>query len=279
MESLEESKEQLFDKNKSILKYDIFRNPIGQTGNCYHFISSLKKILKHGLIELWEGQRSLDIERAKTMAEYFHSEYLKHKTIKLRGSILLCKKDDLLFSNIFYLIDGQHRYYALKSLLESNLIPDIEIRIDIIVVKDEDEIRQEFININKSVPVPIHYLTPNDIVNLCFNNLRNKFPKAFSEGKCNRPAINSDQFKDAFLEDDSQLLNKLKVDDADKLYKIVMKLNDHYKKMGVEKLQEMLGRKNKAERQTIANCYEKCKKGDYLFLGLFKGTGWTTDLK
>jgi hypothetical protein len=276
--------EQEIDPIVSLLKYEVFNNPIGHVGNCYYFISSLKKILKYGLIELWEGQRSLDMKRANEMAQYFYDEYIKNKCIKLRGSILLCKKDDLLFSNTFYLIDGQHRYFALRHLLTHNFIPDIDIRVDIIIVNNEDEIRHEFVNINKSVPVPVHYLTPNDIVNLCYSKLARDFPRAFVVGNCKRPSINADEFKDVFLKSDNpakkeeNILIKFKIDNADKLCNLILQLNKYYQNLGLEKLQDIIGRKNKSERQIVANCYEKCKKGDYLFLGLFKNTNWVTDL-
>lgn len=251
--------------------------PIGKINNCFFYICSLKKLIEKENIQLWEGQRSLDNERVTLISETFLNEYKKTGTISLRGSLIFCKKNDLIFSEKLYLIDGQHRFYSLKYLIENNKIPDIKIRLDIILVKDENEIRKEFVNINKSVPVPVHYLTPNDIVTLCFNQLSKDFSKAFSQGNCKRPTINSDSFKDALI-NKSNFLNKLEINNSDELYNAIIKLNNYYKKLGSEKLQDIIARKNKNERRIVSNCFEKCLDGDHLFLGLFKEPNWTVDL-
>lgn len=176
-----------------------------------------------------------------------------------------------------YLIDGQHRYHSLLLLFKKGLVKDLEILIELVIVQFDKDIRNEFININKSVPVPNHYLNPNDIVTGCCQLLMKKFPKAFSSGKPRRPTINIDSFKDCLL-DKSQLLAKLEITDSEQLYDAVMNLNNHYSSLGKLELQNKIARNNQNERRIVSNCFDKCRKGDYLFLGLFKDTNWAIDL-
>lgn len=254
------------------LRYDVFNFPIGESGNQYFFLSSLRKVLESKLVEEWEGQRSLDKKRVIELTNWLVRDYNKNKSINLRGSILLCKKES---EEKYYIVDGQHRFRSLEKFLQIHK-KDITIRIDVIIVKDNNEIRDEFININKSVPVPFHYLSPNDIINLCCERLRNEFPKSLTSTPSRRPSINIDFFKDTILNE--KIIEKHGIQNGDNLYDKLMELNEYYKNLGNEKLQELIGRKNKKLRETVSNGYKKCLGGDYLFLGLFDGTNWVVDI-
>jgi len=60
--------------SKPLLKYEVFGNPIGSIGNCYYFISSLRKLLKSNCLKTWENQRSLDKERVNILSNHFLEE-------------------------------------------------------------------------------------------------------------------------------------------------------------------------------------------------------------
>ena len=74
------------------------------------------------------------------------------------------------------------------------------------------------------------------------------------------------------------MLEKEKISSASELTEHVLKLNDNYKEMGVEKLCNQIARKNKANRTVIENNFPKCVRGDYLFFGLFQNQDWMNDL-
>ena len=261
---------------------EVFGNPTGNIGDCYYFISSLRKMMAFKGISLWDGQRSLDKSRVEEIKNCLMVEYRNSGQIKLRGAIILCHPKQDLFGgknrdDLYYIIDGQHRLSSLYSLISgSDVNFDIKIRVDIIMVSDQNQIRNEFVNINKSVPVPEHYLIPSDIINGCCHIITQRFPKSLSNGKCKRPSINIDKFKDALLQND--IINKFEVTTGAELFNIIIKLNDYYKNTGIEKMQDYLARRNKAERGIVFRCFKKCEIGDYLFLGLFKDVNWVIDL-
>jgi hypothetical protein len=269
----------MYKKSNNIIDYSTFGPPTGNIGPCQYFTSSLFKVMNNVEIITWDKQRSLDQDRVNEMGKFFREEYIKFGYIRLRGTIILCKKIDLMFpDNKYYLIDGQHRYHSLFRLLQNELIPDIKIRFDILLVKSDEEIRDEFVNINKSVPVPMHYLTPCDIINLCCDRLKSEFPYAFKQGKCNRPSIDIDKFKDTLMSKEYNIIENFGIATADELYKIICRLNDHYKSLGLEQMQTLIGRKNKNEHKFIKNNFHKCERGEFLCYGLFKDTNWATDI-
>jgi hypothetical protein len=265
--------------SNSLIDYNIFGKPTGNMGMCQYFTSSLYQVVSNTNIVPWELQRSLDQNRVNEIGNYFLEEYRKYGHVRLRGTIILCKKIELMGpNNTYYLIDGQHRYYSLAKLVQEKLIPDIHVRFDILLVRSEEEIREEFNNINKSVPVPVHYLTPCDIINLCCERLKREYPYAFKQGKCNRPSIDIDKFKDTLMNDDYKIIENFGIGCSDELYEVLIKLNTYYNSLGLEAMQDLIGRKNKRERDFVKNNYHKCVRGEFLCFGLFKTTDWATDI-
>jgi len=179
----------------------------------------------------------------------------------------------------YHLIDGQHRFHALGSLVRANRLPDFNIKVDIIMVKDLGEIREHFKNINLAVPVPQHCLTPSDIVNLCVSILQKKFVKAFSEpGKSSqrRPCINIDKFKDELIA--REVIEKCMMPNGKALAMAIIDINAYFQSDGVKALQDRIGRRNKGERGIIKRCYDKCLTNDFMFIGIFKNFEWIDEL-
>jgi len=102
------------------------------------------------------GNQRLNETQVKELVMFQKEKFLKCGQFIFRGSILLCKDPS---EKIFWLIDGQHTFEVVKSLLTENDIQDFNIRVDIINVATNDEIKEEFQDINKSIPVPPHYFT------------------------------------------------------------------------------------------------------------------------
>lgn len=254
------------------VRSDIFGLPMDTIDNCHYFVVSLKKLSDFhdtNNVVVWDHQRSLDNTRARTIAQAFDAEYKNSGKINLRGSILLCKKpSDLLFPNdIYYIIDGQHRFFALKHLV--NRIPNFRIRVDILYLNSEAEIEKEFRNINKSVPVPLNILEPNDVVNTCFVELQKIYKKGFKNGKCNRPCINIDDFKDEILK--NNIIEEFNIKSGSELSKLIRSVNHLFGQYSNEDLFMLYDVKNnQKDKDFILRNIAKCKSGDYLFMGLYK---------
>jgi hypothetical protein len=68
------------------------------------------------------------------------------------------------------------------------------------------------------------------------------------------------------------------------LFDMLIKLNKQYEAMGVDALQNIIGRNNQTLRKTVANSFVKCQIGDFackdfMFIGLFQQPNWITDLE
>ena len=224
--------------------------------------------------KIWDGQRSLNGERVKELMVYQENKFKTDGYFCFRGALLLCKN---LSTNDMWLIDGQHRYVAMKGLIDKGRYPVFDIRIDVLDVKSASEILKEFQDVNRSIPVPINVLKPNDIVNIATKLLEKKFPKAFSKEKTSRPRINIDAFKSALI--DENIVETFKINEH-QLYDSICKLHTDYLIQSKDSLVTRLAHNNKAEQQTIKNLLAKCFTGDFLCIGLFKQGNpmWVNDL-
>lgn len=263
--------------NLNHIRTEIFGLPMDIIGLCGYFIVPLKNFCDFydtNNIKVWEHQRSLDNDRAMELSNSLSDEYKRSGDIKLRGAILLCKKHDLLFNDdVYYIIDGQHRFFAMKRIV--SLVPGLKIRVDIILVDSNDQIKREFHNINKSVPVPFHYLQPSDIINTCYSELQTKFKKSFRSGTCRRPHINIDKFKDIILREEIiKIFNIKNGGELTKLFMLLHYLYDFYQRQeentGYRQLFKMCGAKINQDKDVVLNNIPKCKSGKYLYIGLCK---------
>ena len=58
-----------------------------------------------------------------------------------------------MLENKYYLIDGQHRFRALKKLYEE-YAHDIEIFIEIVQIKNSAELKENYFILNKNTQLP-----------------------------------------------------------------------------------------------------------------------------
>ena len=134
-------------------------------------------------------QRFLKTEHVNNIYEYFVDCINKHKEPILMGVIVICtnKKDD---TN--WLIDGNHRYHAIKKLYE-NYGYNMKCVCNTIEVFNKEEMEDLFNKINKSIGVPevptgVSLGLPNKII----KQLKIMYPlliKSGNSGRVNRPHI------------------------------------------------------------------------------------------
>ena len=145
-------------------------------------INRLTGFLNIGNIIIENVNDLISIINEKKEIEYVN--YHPHFTL------LGYKKDELIGNNFLNIVhiddvellnDAIEKGFKLgdvtqKIRLKRKIGDFIWIELKGKLIKDDNEIRNEFININKSIPVPIHYLSPNDLVTLCYDQLSKEFP-------------------------------------------------------------------------------------------------------
>jgi len=239
-------------------------------GNQTSYVISSEKLDSMSIL-IWDGQRSLDGTRIKDLVDFQKETYKLNKYFSFRGSLLICRAP----SKILWLIDGQHRFVAMKALIDNEEYPPFDIRVDILDVSSDAEIRKEFQDINKSVPVPLNFLEPNEVINVAVRMLGKKFPKAFADNKTKRPIINVNDFKSHLIQE--KIVSNYKLNEH-QLYDAICKFNDDLAKKPEAEIISLIARNNKAEQLTVKNCRAKCATGEYLYIGMFKDTSWINTL-
>jgi hypothetical protein len=242
---------------------------------CYHKVIKIKiKDLFTASFANWQYNRPADISRCEDIARY---TYISKQTI---DNIILY----VSFNNktrTFDILDGNHRYNALRILKEHNSKPldlitpsefgnnnDAEwlynsyILLNIRINATEGELIELFKNLNKTIPVPDLYIRDinkdkKDIIENIVNKWNVKYKSHFSsKDKPNKPNVNRDRFIDfldkvyekyQIMEENKYVLEQ-KLDQLNT--KILYELNDLPKK-----------------KQLSYKIYEKCNEtGCYLFI-------------
>ncbi|MEM3858623.1 MAG: DUF262 domain-containing protein [Candidatus Micrarchaeaceae archaeon] len=148
--------------------------------------------------------------------------FLINDTNKIIGTFTVCK-----FNGKYHLIDGQHRYKAVKKYME-NIGSAFEVNVLYCNVNSEKEIWNTFQNLNKCEPMPSHNIDNNidkyrEYKLLLINN---NFPiKNVILGKINRdtrPVLSTDQFVEA-------IYKRFEFVSTEKFKDFILKLNDEIK--------------------------------------------------
>ena len=95
-----------------------------------------------------ECQRIIDHVNLESIIHFQEEMFLKYKTYKFIGAIIFC-----LFNGKKYLVDGQHRYHAMKSLYEK-YHHDYECYVEYIHVSSMKQLKEVYEIINKNTPLP-----------------------------------------------------------------------------------------------------------------------------
>ena len=250
------------------------------------FLVNVQKLLhlqKIGSLKFYDKQRIINDRRVQEIISFQNMQIRKYGEPKIRGTIVFCQlsPDLITFDPIkkrpWFIIDGQHRLKALFQMVSNKIIDDAQILIELVEVNNKEEMFKEFQEINFSVPVPLHYLSPNELIDRGTNLLISKYCNAFSE-KGIRPKISIDNFKNTLI--DQNIIQTHNIKTPEDLVDIIEKINSYYGKIDKEKMCDLVGKNNKKERSTVEHCYCKCKEDPtkYLFIGIFKHNDWIIDI-
>lgn len=226
-------------------------------------------------IKNWRYNRPADNSRIPLIMNYIK----KHQRVE--GIIYLAEKDDILFC-----YDGIHRFLAIDSLVKeyqeyhdilgSSGILDIEIILDIMPFDDE-MIKERFININSSLPVPSIYTEKDQtigklqIIQVMWKYIEKQhFMFVMSSRKTNVPNINSSEFTDKFsvILDHTDLPEKNKTCVYDKDYwKTLFCQFNTFMKSRIIKTRYSKHDKLYSTLKMSKHQQEKCKKYDFYCFG------------
>ena len=154
-------------------------------------------------------QRDLNIDNVEQIIHFQKKYFLERSSFLFIGDLQVAIDID---TNILYLIDGQHRYSAIKQLCE--IMPDYFISINFIKISSINSIyptlEDAFILLNKYTPIPRYILDCMETNNLHyreiidnFKHFVKKYYKSYlSNAKAPRcPNISLDRMCDKIMDD------------------------------------------------------------------------------
>lgn len=238
-------------------------------GKCDYKYINMLTLLKNR-VQIWQYQRTVNLDRTKELIQNLKDNFIKYNEFCIRHPIIICK-----YKNNDYIIDGQHRYYALYNLMSENFITDTNIFVLYINCTSESDIWFEFNNINNIVPVPKCYIQPSDVIDTVMNNLSIKYKNLKKSTKnIIRPNANIDRIKDCCI--NNNILDKLNIKSADELSHLFEKLQNFYSTKPISYFANMF--KLSTNNTTLNNIYNKLHSNINLldgrklshFIGIFK---------
>ncbi len=195
----------------------------------YKYIITINELLDSDIIRP-DIQRLIDYNRVEKIINYQKEYYNINKNFILIGDIVLAEVDKQ-----FYVVDGMHRLEALKELVK--IMPDYRISLVIIKCNSIDDIRDLFLLINKSVPVPEYVIktsftkSKRDKLDEFLIEFSNTYKPYISESKApRRPNINIDFLMSKI--EKSGILDYFET--GIKLFKFFMYVNNTFLKRAIQ---------------------------------------------
>ena len=170
-----------------------------------------------------EIQRIIEINKVNDIVMYQLDELKKKKKTNLLGVLSLNMIEDK-----YYLIDGQHRFRALKKLYEE-YSHNIEIFIEIVNIENSAELKENYFILNKNTQLPELLDIENDksLLKELMEYFQEKYPDIWSNKSTRiyRPFINFNYFQETL----HYLINEIKILDSKKLIKLIEDKNEDLK--------------------------------------------------
>jgi len=199
-------------------------------------------------IDLWAFNRPLDIKHVKEIK----SQIIKTKYI--HGIFCIAY---LINEKKYYIIDGQHRYTALKDIKKKHLIKDVVVNI--YTVEQEQDIVQLFKDINNTKPLSPKE-TPNLVIVSALEKLETDYPEAIKNGdKTVYPYL--------LKKDIHERLKQIDINcDANELYLCIKRINKLYSKTKITEIPNV-------RSKITVNTVKKTKTSNF-YLGLDEKWSW-----
>lgn len=153
-------------------------------------------IITESLFKPWRLNRPVDTKRVHDIQNYL----LDYKPEKIEGEIFCAKieSERKKGNRYFEVYDGNHRVTAIKNGFNS-LCPDSKIIVTIIEVRDDKELLEHFIRINKMVPLSEVDLIGDIDISRTLHEIAKKYCNDYNilhsiKNNPNRPYFNRDKF-------------------------------------------------------------------------------------
>jgi hypothetical protein len=234
---------------------DFLKSLIYEDDNVKYYSSDVRDFIPN--IKLWSSQRSINSKHVEELVKCLQ------KKNHFIGTFKLVRDKE----NNIRLIDGQHRYEAIKKIMKNDSSYNMNVIIELYETdfNDSDYTINLFKDANSCLNVKETDL-PNIIVNKIIKKLCEKFPNMIfdiSDGKrCNRPRINK---RELYLNLKNYVHKTHKTEDD--IFEEILRKNNSY---GIR------------SRQTFKNVtkimYDKCKESG-LYLGLDLHFEWINDIE
>lgn len=233
--------------------------------------------------EPWAGQRSLDEEHVDDLVKQFTDNYEKYGNFLIRHPLYVTEINKKL-----YLLDGQHKYNALKKIINKNQDINFYIPVGKIYCNDTKSAEREYLILNYNVPQRLMHMEKmerdlnswdddfNDvaIIEDAFKDLK-KIYTNFNDKKI-RPHVNVESVKEEIKKHD--IVNIYNITHYSQLSNYIQQLHTFYLSQPLLYFKNIVlkteGNK-KEELKRIENFYNdviksQSNKNIYHLLGLLK---------
>ena len=198
-------------------------------------------------------QRIRDDDKVNEIVDYQINQLKSKGWCNIMGllNIHLCEENNQMF-----LVDGQHRYEAIRKINMTNNIP---VTFEIVLVQTMDELKDNYKIINKNTCLPefpdtIDKNIPEDAAKY----FKTKFPNIWSKSsRARRPHIYFNYFQEAL----GVIVEELRIQNKDQLLELIIERNKTISKWPLE---------NYPDHKNISQpMITKCSENN-LYLGLYK---------
>ena len=198
-------------------------------------------------------QRIRDDDKVNEIVEYNRTHLKEKGWCNFMGciNIHLCEEN-----NQMYLVDGQHRYEAIRKI---NTMVNIPIVIEFVSVPTMNELKINYKLINKNTPLPefpetIDKNIPEEVARY----FKITYPDIWSKNsRARRPNIYFDYFQEAL----GIIVEELNIENTDTLLQLILQRNDELSTWDITNFPD--------NKNITTSMIEKCMEHK-IYLGLYK---------
>lgn len=222
----------------------------------------------HSKIDIPNEQRIRDDNKVKEIIELQDLYKKKHGHFNFLGSINIHECGEK-----YYLVDGQHRFAAMKKLFNNHGYDDLSVVIELTRVENIEELKYNYSMVNKNTELPefpddIDKNIPEKVAQYFFM----EYPDIWTTKKRNiRPRLNKNNFQEAIgyllskINKNYKQLNK-EMCDVEDLKNMILEKNNKMSNWHVE-----IYNKNIRKLKSWPKHLEECHKNK-IYLGMYNHT-------
>ena len=216
--------------------YGIVGKDVGVSNTkCGIKILTFQQIIETNNIVIPNFQRDIQESKVDEIVNQFKEEHKTHQNYFIKHGYVMCL---CKIGKKLYLIDGQHRYKALKRVYNEGFVGSVLVRIQL--CESIDEMKKDFalLNINSNIPIVYTYFEDEFVQELLLNlksQLKTHYGSCFSRSSsktCHRMHIDDfmglldvEYVKSLYLQNNKvQLFEKLEV--MNEVVKLILSEHD-----------------------------------------------------